>query len=363
MNKKVLVVVVIAILLAIPATLMITSGELFPPEDPPYRVAVISDYSNTETIYVHNGVAGVEKAARSSDTPIEPALYMAADREYDSYMIAFEEAIADGYDLIVAPGYDAIEAEIATAWNHPEVEFLTIDATVDEYPPNFANIIFRSNEPSFVAGYLAGMMTESRAIGYLGGVKIDSVTIFYYGFRAGIDLAILERDESIRLVDVYADTFADEELGYTLTDAMYRNGVDNVFTVAGNTGLGGIQAAKDKNKYVIGVDVDQNYLAPKNVICSVVKDLIGITATIVVDYAHGVDYGGGPISTGYKEGALHVASIIDDVPDDLKEEAAKLEYALSMNLFDIPKTEAEYHSWAPARAAAILSEVQENYEE
>lgn len=357
MNRKLFVVIiVIFILLAIPATLMLVSGELFPKAVDPYKVAVVTDSGNIGTIYVRNGVAGVEMASRQSDIPVESALYIAKDATDESFTEAYYTAQNEGAKLIVVPGYGAHASALKVAQEDPAMSFVSVDGTeLSEYPPNYANIAYRSNEPSFVAGFLAGMMTETGTVGFLGGVEIDSVVIFYYGFKAGLDVASAIREEQLTLTSVYADSFIDDDLGYTLASSMYEDGADIVFTVAGDTGLGGIQAAKDLDKYVIGVDVDQHYLAPKNVLCSVVKELQNVVAHVVLEYASGDDYDRGRISVGYADDALGLASILDDVPENVRDRLDKLEKGIAEGIIVVPSTKEEYNSWSPSKAIAILS--------
>jgi len=356
MNRKLFVIIIVFILLAIPATLMLGSGELFPKSENPYIVAVVTDSDNIGTIYVRNGVAGVELASHHLSPPIESTLYIAKNATDESFIETYYQAKKNGAELIVVPGFQAHASALQVAKNDSTMSFLTVDGTdIKDYPPNYANIAYRSNEPSFVAGYLAGMMTETGIVGFLGGVKIDSVTVFYYGFKAGIDLASAVRNKPIILIPVYADSFVADDLGYQLASSLYAQGADNVFTVAGDTGLGGIKAAKDMNKYVIGVDVDQNYLAPKNVMCSVVKNLKDAVANVVLEYANGNNYDRKQISVGYAENGLGLVSIIDDVPQTLQNQLITLENAIAEGKIIVPGTEEEYENWSLAKALALLS--------
>ncbi|HJJ36642.1 MAG TPA: BMP family ABC transporter substrate-binding protein [Methanocorpusculum sp.] len=357
MNRKLFVIIIILILLAIPATLMLVSGELFPEPVKPYKVAVVTDTDNIGTIYVRTGVAGVELASRQSELPIASTLYVAKNATDESFSETFYDALAEGEQLIVIPGFQGQAMALNVARNDSNLSFVTVDGqSLDGLPSNYANIAYRSNEPSFVAGYLAGMMSDTDTLGFLGGVQIDSVTVFYYGFKAGIDVASAMKNKPITLISSYANSFVDEDLGYQLASNMYAKGADNVFTVAGDTGLGGIQAAKDMDKYVIGVDVDQNYLAPKNVLCSVVKDLQNVIATVVLEYAGGNDYDRQQISVGYAENSLGLASIIDAVPPELLDRIKKLEDGIAQGIIVVPGTEEEYNQWSPAKAIAILND-------
>ena len=123
------------------------------------------------------------------------------------------------------------------------------------------------------AGYAAGMVTKTGIIGFMGGVQTEIVEDFYYGFAAGIEQAERERGMQIELLVDYTGSFTDAQLGYDSAMEMYNAGADIVYQVAGTSGTGAIIAAEETGKYVIGVDVDQSYLAPDNVIFSVVKHI------------------------------------------------------------------------------------------
>lgn len=336
--------------------MMLVSGELFPKHEDPYNVAVVTDAGNIGTIYVRSGIAGVEMATRQESTPIEAHLYVASNATDECFIDTYNKAHDAGADVIVVPGFQGHASAYALAQNDSTISFVTLDGSaVDDYPPNYANIAYRSNEPSFVAGYLAGMMSDTNSIGFLGGVEIDSVTVFYYGFKAGVNLASAIKNQPITLIPVYADSFVDEDLGYQLASSLYAQGADTIFTVAGDTGLGGIQAASDLDKYVIGVDVDQNYLAPKNVLCSVVKDLQDVTTTVVQEYALGNNYDRKQISVGYAEDALGLASVIDVVPMALQEKVKLLETGIAEQIITVPGTEEEYLAWTPAKAIGLIT--------
>lgn len=183
----------------------------------------------------------------------------------------------DGATLTYAVGFlmqDAL-AEVAAA--SPDSKFAIIDANVDL--PNVASITFKEEQGSFLAGAFAAMMTKSAAessipkmegtmkLGFIGGGDIPLIHKFQEGFEQGAEAV----DPNIEVLVAYAGSFTDAAKGKELALSQYNSGADMVYQAAGPTGTGVIEAAKQLDRYVIGVDADQNALAPDNVITSMQK--------------------------------------------------------------------------------------------
>ncbi len=176
--------------------------------------------------------------------------------------------LAEGdWDIIIAGTWQLQEYLEKIAPKHPEKKFFTYDTSVDYSKPGLGNvysILYSQNEGSFLMGALAAMITTSdmplansdKVVGFLGGMDIPVINDFKVGFEEGVKYI----DPSVKVLVSYAGAFSDPAKGKELTLAMFDQGADITFNVAGETGLGGIDAAKDKNKYTIGVDSDQYQL-------------------------------------------------------------------------------------------------------
>ena len=169
--------------------------------------------------------------------------------------------------LIVGVGFLLKDAVNEVAEQFPDVYFALIDNFVDQ--PNVASIQFAENEGAFLMGAIAAYMTETGKVGFVGGMETDVVKKFEAGYRAGV----MTIDSDMEVLVSYAGAFNDPAKGKELALAQYDQGADVVFQVAGFTGTGVIDAALERDKMVIGVDRDQNYLAPDNVISSMMKGL------------------------------------------------------------------------------------------
>jgi len=167
---------------------------------------------------------------------------------------------------------------------YPEITFVMLDKKPSFTGKNYTTVWVKSNEGAFLAGYLAALMTQSGKVGFIGGTEADTIARFKYGYLAGVAYANQQQLLSVETQTLTAGTFTDQAVGEKLARQMYKDGCDIIFAAAGKTGLGSIAAAVQENKYVIGVDVDQQELAPENMLCSVLSDYNVIIKNIVSRY-------------------------------------------------------------------------------
>ena len=171
-------------------------------------------------------------------------------------------------DLIVGVGYKLEQAIKDASTDYPEQQFALIDAVCEgEQPENVTSLLYEDNASSYLTGLIAGKMTETNKVGFIGGMETDVIAKFDYGFRAGVKAANPDAEVMVQ----YANSFTDSALGKTIANQMHSNNVDIIFTCAGAVGIGAIEAAKENGKKAIGVDQDQNSLAPDNIITSAMK--------------------------------------------------------------------------------------------
>jgi len=171
------------------------------------------------------------------------------------------------WDIVIAGTWQLVEYLEKIAPNHPEKKFFTYDTAVNYSLGNLSNVYsieYSQNEASFLTGALAAMITNSdlplansdKVIGFLGGMDIPVINDFKVGYEEGAAYI----DPEVKILVTYAGAFGDPAKGKELTLAMMDQGADITFNVAGETGLGGIDAAKEKGRYALGVDSDQYQL-------------------------------------------------------------------------------------------------------
>jgi basic membrane protein A len=186
------------------------------------------------------------------------------------------ESLSTGsWDIAVAGTSQMTDILTQAAKKFPNQHYVIFDAVVNA--PNVASITYKQNEGSFLAGVLAALATTdtssfplskgTKTVGLVGGMDIPVINDFVVGFKAGVTAV----DPSIKVVVSYVGSFSDSAKGYDQAKGMFSDGADVVFQVAGGSGIGVLQAAKDANKYAIGVDSNQNALQPGHVLASMLK--------------------------------------------------------------------------------------------
>ena len=184
--------------------------------------------------------------------------YLESKQDAD-YVQNIDTFADEGMDLIVGVGFKLQSAITEAAKNYPEQQFALIDAVCEgEQPENVTSLLFEDNASAYLTGLIAGRMTETNKVGFIGGMESPVISKFDYGFRAGVKAANPDAEVMVQ----YANSFTDSALGKTIANQMHSKNADIIFTCAGAVGIGAIEAAKENGKKAIGVDQDQNSLAP-----------------------------------------------------------------------------------------------------
>ncbi len=181
---------------------------------------------------------------------------------------AFSEqmiAAAQSYVVVFTIGWELVDPLLEIAPEFPEVKFIHIDAAI-EGVANVSSLDYLENEGSFVAGAMAAMMTkktgdakinDQNTIGAVGGMDIPVIRNFVAGYEAGAKYV----DPTIKIEVGYVGSFEDPAKGKEMALTIFNKGADIIFQIAGNTGNGVIEAAREAGFYAIGVDSDQGYIA------------------------------------------------------------------------------------------------------
>ncbi|MCL1827311.1 MAG: BMP family ABC transporter substrate-binding protein, partial [Candidatus Cloacimonetes bacterium] len=195
---------------------------------------------------------------------------------------ALEELILKGAKCILAGGgWLHVDPVDELARKYPDVYFVILDDFANEYLPNVASVLCKQNEGSFLAGALAALHSKTNAIGMVGGVDQPVIHDFWVGYEAGAKAVKPNIKVHIDYVEKYdpeTNPFENSPVGRIVADNMFRNqNVDIIYQVAGGSGIGVFNAAKDNERYAIGVDIDQDHLVPGVILTSMIKKFdIGI---------------------------------------------------------------------------------------
>jgi basic membrane protein A len=169
------------------------------------------------------------------------------------YAAKIQQCVDDGNVLCVSVGFYMGDATWAAAAANPGVDFAIVDTTWESYPENLRGMVFASEQVGYLAGTLAGLMTESDVVGAVGGMQIPPVQDFLEPYRNGAQWA----NPGTQVIISYTGSFVDPDLGARVAQAQMDQGADVIFGVGGETGNGAILTATQSGAWGIGVDVDQ----------------------------------------------------------------------------------------------------------
>ena len=185
----------------------------------------------------------------------------------------FEQALRRfaqrGQDPIIAVGFSQGVALDKVAKEALNTHFTIIDMVVPL--PNVQSVVFKEHEGSFLVGVLAAMASKTGKVGFVGGMDIPLIRRFQCGYQQGIKYANPNAELIANMTGTTPAAWNDPGRGAELAKGQFDRGVDVVYAAAGSTGIGVLQAAKDRGKYAIGVDSNQNYLHPGTMLTSMIK--------------------------------------------------------------------------------------------
>ncbi|MGL4944687.1 MAG: BMP family lipoprotein [Fusobacteriaceae bacterium] len=194
---------------------------------------------------------------------VEPA----SSAEDEQFLREYADA---NYDLIIATGFQMTDAAKKVAADYPNIKFAMIDDIVES--SNTRNLLFKEEEGSFLMGAVAAMMSKTGTIGFVGGIEVPLIQKFQRGYEQGAKYV----NPNMKVLTAYAggqNPFNDPLKGKEIAISEIKQGADVVYHAAGATGIGVIEGAKELGKYAIGVDSDQDDVAPGVVLTSMLKNV------------------------------------------------------------------------------------------
>lgn len=187
------------------------------------------------------------------------------------------------YDVVIGVGFLMADAMDTVASKFPNTKFAIIDvdqSTLKHKPKNVAGLLFKEQQSGYLAGYLAGLYVKDKrgkqVIGSVGGQKIPPVDHYIAGYQAGAKAA----DPKIQTLNGYSQDFVAQDKCKELALNQIQQGAQVVFQVAGQCGLGVINAAKEKSVQAIGVDADQAYLGSQVLTSAIKKVDVAVFSTV-----------------------------------------------------------------------------------
>jgi basic membrane protein A len=187
------------------------------------------------------------------------------------------------YDLVIGVGFLMADAMSTVAKKFPTTNFAIIDSSaplLKGKPTNVRGLLFKEQEAGYLAGTLAGLYTKDQGgkqvVSTVGGQKIPPVDHYIAGFQAGAKKA----DPNIKTLNGYSQDFVKQDLCKEEALNQIAEGSQVVFQVAGQCGLGALDAAKEKGVQGVGVDADQGYLGSQVLTSAVKKVDVAVFDTV-----------------------------------------------------------------------------------
>ncbi|MCL6521710.1 MAG: BMP family ABC transporter substrate-binding protein [Firmicutes bacterium] len=289
----------------------------------PFKVALVVNGTLGDKGFFDSAAAGLQRAHDELGVDIK---ILQADPKNPQEWLQNLQSVSDGsYNLVITGSSQMKDNLTQVAKAAPNQKFVYFDDTVDL--PNIANIIYKQNEGSYLAGVLAGLVTTdtkdfplskgSKVVGVVGGMDIPVINDFIVGFTQGVHSV----DPGIRVLKSYVGDFSNPNKGYDQAKAMYDQGADIVYAVAGGSGLGVLKASADANRYSIGVDSDQNGLYPGHVLASMVKRVDNSLFDMIKAAKDGtLQYGGKVYPYGLTNQGVGLILDTKDVPASVQEQ-------------------------------------------
>ena len=230
-----------------------TGGDTGAAGGEPIRVGLVTDIGGLND-RGFNSLAnqGLERAADELGVETR-VLESKSDADYIPNLSQLAE---EGYDLIISVGFLMGEATEKAATEFPDSDFAIIDFAYEAPAANLQGLVFKEQEVGYLVGYLAGLKTETAVLSSVGGQKIPPVDRFIAGYAAGAKAA----NPDVQTLNGYSQDFVDQAKCKEIALNHLAEGAQVVFQVAGQCGLGALDAAKEKGMLGIGVDADQGYL-------------------------------------------------------------------------------------------------------
>ena len=251
------------------------------PNEATYKVAMITD-SGDITDKSFNQTTYEACKAFCADNDVDFQYYKPTADTTEARVEMIDQAVADGYNVIVMPGYLFAGAIVEAAPQNKDVKFIALDVSLgdlleagvtakgekyDYEPDNWkledyvdmSNVycaVYQEELCGYMAGYAAVNLGYTK-LGFLGGMAVPAVVRYGYGFVQGANAAAVELDTKIEINYVYGGQFQGDADITAKMDTWYANGTEVVFACGGGIYTSAAEAAAKVNAKVIGVDVDQ----------------------------------------------------------------------------------------------------------
>ena len=252
------------------------------------KVALITDVGTIDDESFNQACwEGTEEWCKANG--LEYTYYQPTEDSTDARVLSIAQAVAEGYNTIVLPGYLFGATLTMVMEEYPDVYFIAVDVAAGDltldyvtyYDPaaNTACLTFSEEQAGYLAGY-AAVKDGYTKLGFLGGMAVPAVIRYGYGFIQGADAAAKEMGVAIEINYTYGGQFFGSPEITAKMEGWYQAGTEIVFACGGGIYTSALEAAEKNNGKVIGVDVDQSYVS-ELIVTSAMKQLKNVTMTVL----------------------------------------------------------------------------------
>lgn len=278
---------------------MATEEMVAPPaENADISFEIVLPNARGDRSFIDSAAAGAERAIAElgvDGTIIETA----GVQEHDA---AVRRAVQDSPDIVITIAVDSSTIQ-EIAEEFPDQKFGAQETPFFDGVPDLDNLslyLILTHENSYLAGVAAGMLTRTGKVGAVGGGDFPGINLFIVGFEEGVK-SVCSDCETVRGYVGGENPFSDPVRAKELSLGLFADGVDILFQVAGRSGEGVLEAAKDTGNFAIGVDSNQDDLYPGTVIVSAMKRVDNAVFNFVQSVVDGT-FAPGETTVGLKEG-------------------------------------------------------------
>jgi basic membrane protein A len=307
-------------------------------------VALVLHGNLGDKSFFDSAAAGLRRAA--AELPIDLTI-IEAGMDRGRWQPALADAVDQGFDVVIAGTWEMTGFTVELAPDYPDTKFIIFDDAPDFAAtpiPNMMAIMYRVSTAAYLAGYAAARISQTGKLGTILGVEGATILEFYGGFEQGAKAA----NPAVEVIKAVAGSFNDPAKGKELALAQFAQGVDIVFPIAGGTGIGALQAARDEGKLAVGVDSDQaSIFAPTDpaqaaVIFTSVEKRVGDSLyTALAQTLDGTAPYGTALILGLADGAVGISKNAQYealVPEDVRAEVEAQEAAIIAGEIEVVST-------------------------
>jgi basic membrane protein A len=285
-------------------------------------VGGLGDQSFNDSAY-----AGLQRAKKEFNVETE-TLESSSPTDYVDNLTQLADS---GYNPVFAVGFLMTDAVNEVAPQYPDTNFAIVDSVVEV--DNGTSLVFREQEGSYLAGVVAGLMTQEdteytnpndKVVGFLGGQESDLIGRFQAGYEAGVESVCSDCEVLVQYAGSTPEAFNDPARGKEISLQQIDQGADIIYHASGATGAGLFEAAGEKSIFAIGVDADQAQLFPDApILTSVVKRVDNAVFQTIEAANNGEFPGGEVVEFGLDDKGISLAPFgrfDGDVPQNVKDQ-------------------------------------------